>query len=145
MRKKIFVDTNILISGIFFKGNESKLLSIVDVDFFTSDTAVSELKEVVKRKFSSSKVENLRLALLETEIALGDFIKIVQEKEYRHKIRESKKIVRSKKDVKVLAAALASGAEYFVTGDKDFFTPEVRKRIKVLRTKELLRELSIAV
>jgi len=31
MKYKVFVDTNILLSGIFFEGNESSILDIVNV------------------------------------------------------------------------------------------------------------------
>jgi len=31
MKYKVFVDTNILLSGIFFEGNESNILDIVNV------------------------------------------------------------------------------------------------------------------
>ena len=55
---RVFLDTNILISGIFFSGIESKLLSLSKIEFITSDTAVSELKEVVMRKFVSIKAES---------------------------------------------------------------------------------------
>jgi len=32
MKYKIFVDTNILLSGIFFEGNESRVLDMVGLD-----------------------------------------------------------------------------------------------------------------
>jgi hypothetical protein len=31
MKYKVFIDTNILLSGIFFEGNESNILDIVNV------------------------------------------------------------------------------------------------------------------
>lgn len=77
---RIFLDTNILISGIFFTGNESRLLDIPNIDFSTSAVAVRELKEVVVRKFASLKVESKRIAFQEIERALGD-IRIIEEKE----------------------------------------------------------------
>ncbi|MCK4353446.1 PIN domain-containing protein [candidate division WOR-3 bacterium] len=80
VRKKLFLDTNIIISGLFFKGNESKLL-LLSVELYTSDTIVFELKEVVTQKFKSLKIESKRIAFKETERALMDF-KIVKEKEY---------------------------------------------------------------
>lgn len=64
---KIFLDTNILISGIFFSSNESRLLSIPNIEFFTSDIALEELKEVVSRKFVSLKIESKSIAYQEIE------------------------------------------------------------------------------
>lgn len=43
MRYKVFVDTNILLSGIFFDGNESRILDLVELDLVTSEDVVDEL------------------------------------------------------------------------------------------------------
>jgi len=37
MRYRIFLDTNVLISGIFFEGNESKILNMIELDLITSE------------------------------------------------------------------------------------------------------------
>ena len=37
MRYKFFLDTNILLSGIFFEGNESKVLDFVELYLITSE------------------------------------------------------------------------------------------------------------
>lgn len=37
MRYRVFIDTNILLSGIFFEGNESKVLDLLEVDLITSE------------------------------------------------------------------------------------------------------------
>ena len=50
MRYRIFLDTNILISGIFFEGNESKILDMVELDLITSEDVVDELKKITKKK-----------------------------------------------------------------------------------------------
>jgi len=35
MKYKVFVDTNVLLSGIFFEGNESSVLDLVELDIIT--------------------------------------------------------------------------------------------------------------
>ena len=70
LRKKIFVDTNIIISGIFFTGNEAKLISLEEIDLYTSDVVMEELKDVAISKFRSLKMEDKRLALVEIERSL---------------------------------------------------------------------------
>jgi predicted nucleic acid-binding protein len=37
MRYRIFLDTNILISGIFFEGNETNLLDMTEIDLITCE------------------------------------------------------------------------------------------------------------
>ena len=49
MRYRVFLDTNILLSGIFFEGNESRVLDLVELDLITSEDVVNELHEVVRK------------------------------------------------------------------------------------------------
>ena len=51
MKYKVFVDTNILLSGIFFEGNESSILDFVELNLITSEDAVAELRRVVRETF----------------------------------------------------------------------------------------------
>jgi len=72
MRYKVFLDTNILLSGIFFEGNEAKLLNIMEIDLITSEDVVRELKIVAKKKLKSLGRRPLEIALLEIDRALYD-------------------------------------------------------------------------
>ena len=140
---KIFVDTNILISGIFFTGKESRLLSLPGIELFTSDVAVMELREVVVRKFASLKVESKRIAFQEVEKALGD-VRVIGWKETMRYLMEATKLVNGKNDRKILAAVLSVKPDYFVTGDKHFHTEVVKQKVRVKYTKDILRELKIS-
>ena len=141
MRKKVFVDTNVIISGTFFYGNEAKLLSLVDVDLITSDTVISEVKQVAIRKFDSLRIENKKIALLELEHSLQDFSRIFEYKEYYHRISEAKKLIKHKKDSEILAAVIEVNPDYFVTGDKHFHTKAIAGKVNVKHTKQVLDEL----
>lgn len=48
MRYRIFLDTNILISGIFFEGNESRILNLPEVDL--SEDCIDELYRITRKK-----------------------------------------------------------------------------------------------
>ena len=143
MRKKIFVDTNIIISGIFFSGNEAKLISLEEIDLYTSDVVIEELKDVAISKFRSLKMEDKRLALVEIERSLVDFELIITEKDYRKNILKAKELIRKEKDSRILAAVLTISPDYFVTGDKDFHNPKVKQLVKVRYTKEVLTALGL--
>ena len=139
---KIFIDTNILISGIFFTGNESRLLSLPNIELVTSETALKELKEVVLRKFLALKVESKRIAFQEIERATTD-IRIIKETESVRYLKEAANLVKGENDQKILAAVFFATPDFFITGDKHFHTPEIKNRIKVRNTKEVLKELKI--
>jgi len=143
LRKKIFVDTNIIISGIFFSGNEAKLISLEEIDLYTSDVVIEELKDVAISKFRSLKMEDKRLALVEIERSLVDFELIITEKDYRKNILKAKELIRKEKDSRILAAVQTISPDYFVTGDKDFHNSRVKQLVKVKYTKEVLTALGL--
>jgi len=143
LRKKIFIDANVIISGTFFEGNEAKLISLEDVDLYTSDVVIKEVKDVAMRKFKSLKVEDKRIALIEIERSLIDFEVIVKEKDYKRNIGRAKKLIRKEKDSKILAAVLAINPDYFVTGDKDFHNFKIKQLVPARYAKEVLEDLGV--
>jgi len=65
--------------------------------------------------------------------------KIVPAKKYRGFIPAATELIRDKKDAPILACALAVKPDYFVTGDKDFLTKEIREKVNTLAPSEFLR------
>ena len=143
MRKKIFIDANVIISGTFFEGNESKLISLENVDLYTSDVVIEEVKDVAMRKFKSLKMEDKRIALMEIERSLVDLEVIVKEKDYKKSIEKAKKFILKEKDLKILAAVITINPDYFVTGDKDFHNFKIKQLVPVRYTKEVLNDLGV--
>ena len=137
MRYKVFVDTNILLSGIFFEGNESKVLDLVEIDLITSEAVVRELRQVVHKKLRYLKERTLEIALLEMERALSD-IGIIPRLSYNQKIKDAEKLISHKKDISILAAVLFAKPDYFLTGDAHFFADKVRKVVTVMTAKDFL-------
>ena len=62
MRYKVFLDTNMLLSGIFFEGNESKIFDLVEIDLITSEDNIEELQKVVTKKLLVNKDQMVHLA-----------------------------------------------------------------------------------
>lgn len=56
-------------------------------------------------------------------------------------IEQARSFIRDPKDAPILAAAITARPDMFVTGDKDFHTPEVKKLIPVQTTSQALRSL----
>ena len=137
MRYKVFLDTNILLSGIFFEGNEAKILDLVEIQLVTCDNVVAELREVVSKKLRYLKDRTLEIALLETERAISD-IEIIPEIKYKKKIKEAEALITHKKDSHILAAVLYAKPDFLITGDSHFFTERVKKVVRVINAKELL-------
>ena len=140
MRYRIFLDTNILISGIFFDGNESKILDMPEVELITCEDVVYELKCVTKKKLKYLDQRNLEIALIEVDRALSD-IKVLPREKYLKKSLEAEDLITHEKDIPILAAALYANADYLLTGDLHFFTDKVKSKLKVRKAREFLDEI----
>ena len=140
MRYKVFVDTNILLSGIFFEGNESRILELVELDLVTSEDVIDELRKVVRRKLKYLKERTFEIALAETEKALTD-MSIIPRSKYIHKLKEAGCLITHKKDISILAAVLYVKPDYFLTGDAHFFTDKIKSVVKVATARDFLSKM----
>ena len=140
MKYKVFVDTNILLSGIFFEGNESSILDMVELDLITCEDAVVELQRVVRKKLKYLKERTFEIALAETEKALTD-IAIIPRTKYSNKIKEAEFLIKHKKDIPILAAVLFVKPDYFLTGDAHFFNDNIKSIANVVTAKDFLAKI----
>jgi len=140
MKYKVFIDTNILLSGIFFDGNESRILDMVELDLLTGEDVADELHMVVKKKLKYLKERTLEIAVAETEKALTDIL-IIPRPMYGHKLKQAASLMTHKKDIPILAAVLHSQPDFFLTGDSHFFTEKVQSIVNVLTAREFLDKI----
>ena len=140
MRFKVFVDTNILLSGIFFEGNEARVLDLVEIDLVTSEDNVAELRTVVAKKLRYLKGRTLEIALAETERSLSD-IPVIKRSKYGNRIKEASSLISHKKDIPILAAVLAVKPDYFLTGDTHFLTEKVKRVVSVMSAKDFFEKM----
>ena len=107
---KVFLDTNVLVSGFATRGLCADVIRLVlaEHEFMTADVVLNELKRVLKHKIHlpGEQIQEI-LTFLESQI--------VQPKP----ISPSSIPVRDEDDQWVLASAFAAKADVFVTGDKD--------------------------
>jgi len=129
---RVMLDTNVLISGMVFRGPERRLLEVIrrSHTLVVTDYLLAEAREVLARKFPGR--EGLLDALLQSfrveRLPLPPI----------GKVREASHHLRDPKDAAVLASALQACPEVFVSGDKDLHTPEVLALIRVCSTKQAL-------
>jgi len=140
MKYKVFVNTNILLSGIFFEGNESTILDMIELNLITNEDVVDELRRVVRKKLKYLKERTFEIALVEIEKALTDIVVIPRTK-YRHKLREAEFLIKHKKDIPILAAVLHVKPDYFLTGDAHFFTDNIKSIANVITAGNFLAKI----
>jgi putative PIN family toxin of toxin-antitoxin system len=107
---KVFLDTNVLVSGFATRGLCADVIRLVlaEHEFMTADAVLNELKRVLKHKIQLPG-EQIREILI-----------FLESQTVQPKPRSLSSIpVRDEDDQWVLASALAAKADVFVTGDKD--------------------------
>lgn len=116
---KVMLDTNILVSAIFFPTQQTHdLINALAYNhqIFLCDYVIEELRLVTDRKFSSKKLEleyffvRLPFELVHTPNNI-DFDHFPS--------------VRDQKDSPILATAILENIDVFITGDKDFLVLDI--------------------
>lgn len=133
---RVMLDTNVLISGMVFQGPERRLLESIlknDHVLVLCEQTETEAEMVLLRKFSIS------------ERFLKNFLQLFRLERVplplRADIEKACGLIRDPNDAPILAAAITARPDVFVTGDKDFHTPEVKKLIPVQTASQALNSL----
>lgn len=138
-KPRVFPDTNILVSGMVFAGNERKLLdAIIDgkLGLVLSADVIDEANAVLGRKFPKQAVLfPLFMRLVKHERILKSTYKSPEE--------QYSKLVGDKADVSILAATAVSKADYLVTGDKRLLSLKQVGGMEIIQTRELLKRFRI--
>lgn len=142
---KALLDTNILYSGLLFRGQENYLLMIghyQSIRLVISEYIFDELKEVLKR--NNLPVNDLLAAIDYYRIEIIQNRIVEEDPRFKIFLKESKTLINDPKDrpIYVFSKMLIKEDKdtYLVTGDKDLQTGKVRRALnnQVLRTSDLL-------
>ena len=131
MSKIVVLDTNVLISSIFWeKGNSHKIVDIAieqKITNFTSPEMLNELARVLRQKFKQTE------EYIESQLALiANYSQIIEPKIKANVVPEDAK------DNMIIECALSADADYIITGDKHLLKLKEYKGIKILAPKEFL-------
>ena len=131
---KVVVDTNVVISGVFFGGMPSRILEAWrdgKIDLVVSPDILEEYRRVGDR--------------LETQFAdvsLAPFIALlVMTAEIVEPPGLSKQVSRDRDDDKFIACALAGGCHVIISGDKDLLSISGFRGVKVVAPREFLESV----
>lgn len=132
---RVVPDTNVLISAIFWEGNESKIIELAEegsLTLVTSLPILEELKEVLSyQKFALNKEK------VNEQVEYYFFLaELVSPTEKVDLIQEDPS------DNKFLECARKGEAEYIVSGDQHLLRLKEFKGIQVVKGEELLEILN---
>ena len=125
---KILIDTNILISALFFDGLPKKLLSEIDFEKFNlcvNKEIINEYTEKIDKKFSKSKY------ILDKDLRQKIFSSFKN-----FEIKSDLKICRDPDDDKFINCAIDAEAIYIVSGDNDLLTIKNFAGIEIVTARE---------
>lgn len=128
---KAVIDTNIFISGIFWKGSPNKVLELWKEGKFTNITSVKIVEEInrVLNDFDIKLSEEL----------IREWIDLIVSNSTVVETKEEVKVVRDETDNIFIEAAIAGNAEYIISGDHDLQTMKKYRGIKIVSPAEFLR------
>ncbi|MDR1323141.1 MAG: putative toxin-antitoxin system toxin component, PIN family [Candidatus Margulisbacteria bacterium] len=128
---KIVVDTNILVSAIFFDGLPEKLVDLILTKVVTIVVSHDLLQEY------AATIQNMygKLAKTRKRFSLAPLLK------YSSKIKPTSKIqiCRDKDDNKFIDCAVDGNCEYIVSGDKDLLSLRNYQNINIVTVRDFLK------
>jgi len=139
---KVVVDTNILVSGLLWRGNPSIILdAILDnrLDLLVSEELLAELREVLRRP---RIIKHIQARGLDADWSC-DFIQdrcLIISPSRQTEMPE----LRDQKDLHVLHAACAAAVEMVITGDKDLLTLKSFSGILIVDAAEAVKRLGLS-
>jgi uncharacterized protein len=129
---KIFLDTNVLASAAATRGLCADVLREVFAshDLIVSEQVLNELSRVLKLKFGVG------------QDLIDDFIWLLQQDSVLAQPSQVPKVkLKDREDLTILAAALTSGAEVLITGDKELLDLGRVENLKILSPRQFWEEI----
>ena len=139
---KWMLDTNIIISGLFWAGNESKLLKQAiskKYEAVICEFVFQETKRIIKEKFSN--MQNKAQPTLEILINSVTKYPLLSEKEIIEFKQKQGDIITDKSDLIILATAHKANVDAIITGDNHFLNSKVTKIIDIIDANQALKKL----
>ena len=134
---RIVFDTNVIVSGLNFRGSERLLLRLTNEDrfeLFLSEFILSEASSVLRRKFDWSEARlAMELAVLRDTATILSPPPVVSA------------IADDHADNRVLECAVFASADYLITGARKHLLPlETFQGVRILRAPDFLKILGDA-
>lgn len=131
-RPRVVIDTNVLISGIYWKGIPKKIVRLWKggkFNHYVSPGSAAELVNLLVRfgapKEKIKKIKNL---------LINNSRKVIP--------KQKVKLCRDPKDNQFLELCMAASADYLITGDKDLLSLKKFELTQIVTPKQFLVKIS---
>ena len=136
---KITLDTNVLISATFWKGNSDKIIEKVekkDIELILSKDIIEEFARVLKYKEIQEKVKNKNLEMKRTVEKIISISKIIEPAEKLEVVEEDPD------DNKFLECAKSGKVDFIVSGDNHLLKLKEFEGMKIITPKEFIKTIN---
>jgi putative PIN family toxin of toxin-antitoxin system len=128
---KIVIDTNVLVSAVFFDGLPEKLVDLIlsgTVSIVVSEDLLDEYKATIQDMLNKAAKSAPRFSLTPL---LEHSVKIKPKSEIQ--------VCRDRDDDKFIVCAVDGDCEYIVSGDKDLLSLHSYKNINIVTVRDFLK------
>ncbi len=131
--KRVVLDTNVILSGLLFKGELSRIVSLWktgEIIPIVSEETFDELRTVLLYPKFSLSPEETRTLIQNEILSFFEVVNVVETVEG---------VCRDPGDDKFISCAISARAEYIVTGDKDLSDLNQYQSIKIIKARDFLK------
>ena len=137
---RIVLDTNVVLSALLWRGTPYRLLDAIrshsEARLLTSPALLDELADVLTRPSAAKRLAVIGKAAREV---LADYVEAVEVVEPEHVPRV---VPNDTDDDQVIAAAVAAGADWIVSGDADLLSMGSYQGIPILTAAQAAPQFS---
>lgn len=136
---RVVADTNIVVSGLLWKGNPRRVLDFArdgTIDLFTSVVLLTELEDVVNRERFAERLASVGVSPRELVLGYAALASVIQPANIEPVI------LADPDDDAVLACAVAAQAEIVVSGDSHLLGLSQYQDITILTAADLAMKVS---
>lgn len=137
---RIVPDTNIVVSGLLWRGNPRQILDAARdeiIELYTSPVLLEELEDVLSREKFAARLAAANVTVQDLISGFSVLATVIEAEPIELVI------LRDPDDDAVLACALSADAEIIVSGDSDLLDLKEHKGIRILTATEFLAELAL--
>ena len=127
---RIVLDSNILISALFWDGNERNLLVECRSRYYRSITSypiITEVEGVLRKKFGVP--EDRIITFAQSILLMSDLVIVPGKLDV---------VVDDPKDNKILETAVVGDADFLITGDNHLLKMGSYEKIRILKASDML-------
>lgn len=140
MRVRIVLDTNVVLSALLWRGTPYRLLDAIrqrgEVRLFTSPALLDELADVLTRPSATKRLAVIGRTAREVLADYVDAVEVVDPE------RVPRVVPDDADDDQVIAATLAAGADWIVSGDTDLLSMGNHQGIPIITATQAEQRIS---